>query len=262
MKSKSIIVLTLGLVLGTFTVKAQDYDYGVFLGGSYYSGDLAPSFKNGFGNGFRGTRPAIGGMARYTFHPNFAVRGNLNFGYVAGYDRNGDDFHKSRNLSFHSPVVELSGVFEWNILKYIVGTKKNWTPFVSVGFGMSYIKPQAYLDGNRYKLADINTEPNKPNQSFIPVIPLTLGVKYNVKGEWTLAAEFGYRKTFTDHLDDVSTTYAAGNAPGSIDARLSNRGGSGFSANPGARRGNPDNNDAYYFVGFTLAKTIRCYKCK
>jgi hypothetical protein len=36
------------------------------------------------------------------------------------------------------------------------------------------------------------------------LIPYGIGIKYNIGGKFSLAADMGYRYTFTDYLDDVS----------------------------------------------------------
>ena len=63
------------------------------------------------------------------------------------------------------------------------------------------------------------------------------------------------RKTFTDHLDDVSDRYVdedlllANN--GEVAVALANRSGQPIPA--GRLRGNPDNKDWYIFTGFSVS---------
>jgi hypothetical protein len=69
-----------------------------------------------------------------------------------------------------------------------------------------------------------------------------------------LVMEWGMRKTFTDYIDDVSTTYAnpvdlAANGPAAValgDRSLVPQ------DNTGRQRGNPRNKDWYCFTGLTL----------
>lgn len=264
-------LLALVIGTGTATTKAQDYDFGVFGGVSFYQGDLAPGLSNGFGNAFRGIRPAIGGLARYNFHPNFSVRGNLNFGYVAMYDRyaNKGTDREGRNLSFHSPIIEASAMLEINLKKYIAGSKRyTWAPYLFVGAGFAYTKTQTWYNGERYALRELDTEieKNRPEywgkSAIQPVIPMGVGFKYNYKHNWTIGFEAGWRMMFTDYLDDVSGSYT-GNVPtGPTDmgAILGNR--SDYYMPAGSKRGNKDANDSYFFVGLTLSKTIRPYQCR
>ncbi|TNE78334.1 MAG: hypothetical protein EP332_14745 [Bacteroidetes bacterium] len=255
----------LALILGTSVTmtKAQDYDLGVFAGASFYRGDLTPTAVNGL----RGTRPAGGVLARLNMNPHFSLRGNFNIGYIAAYDRlnnpgssQEDVDRKARNLSFHAPVFELSGMLEVNLMKYIAGSKKyKFAPYIFGGVAAAYSSPKAFLNGDRVALAGVETEPGKSYSPIKIAIPFGLGIKYNISKNWTLGFEFGPRLTFTDYLDDVSTTYNVNAAPGSDAAMLSNRTGKPVSAT--SLRGNSNNNDWYYFTGITLYKTIRPYRC-
>lgn len=258
------ILLAIVIGSGTMTIKAQDYDFGLFGGLCSYEGDLAPGLDNGIVNAFRGTRPAIGAIARYNFHPNFSVRGNLNFGWIAAYDKYGNEGtgRESRNLSFNSPVVELSAMLEVNLKKYIAGSKKyKWAPYLFAGAGISYTNPKTWDNGTSVSLRKLNTEPGKSKgqSAFQPVIPMGGGLKFNFKHDFTLGIEAGWRMMFTDYLDDVSTTYTGSNT-GSLDDRMGNRSGTPKAA--GTQRGNPERNDSYIFYGFTITKTIRPYKCR
>ena len=70
---------------------------------------------------------------------------------------------------------------------------------------------------------------------------------------------FGYRKAFTDYLDDVSTTYVSatslsqhyGNGAVAIAWRGDEINGAAYPAE-GAVRGNPKSKDSYFFSGLTL----------
>lgn len=260
--------LALVIGSGTISTQAQDYDFGLFGGFSFYQGDLSPGLSNGLDNFLSGNRPAIGAIARYNFHPNFSVRGNLNFGWVAAYDKyqsDGTD-REARNLSFNSPIVELSGTFEWNMKKYIAGSQKyKWTPYLFVGAGMAYTRTMAWNDGELVSLRQLNTEAGKERDSYWgkraiqPVFPIGGGLKFNLKRDFTLGLEAGWRMMLTDYLDDVSGSYTGSNT-GSQDDLLGNRSGSPKAR--GTQRGNPEKNDSYFFWGVTLTKTLRPYKCR
>ena len=259
----SAIIVALGV---NTTATAQDYDLGGFVGASFYNGELYPGLDNGFGNAFRGFRPAIGGLARYNFNPRLSVRGSLYLGYLAGYDAYGNKgtLREVRNLSFHSPLVELSAVGEFNLMKYVAGSRSyTFAPYLFAGVGAFYFEPKTWLDDKRYKLRPLATEPGKSYSPVSIAIPVGLGFKYNIKNDWTLGFEMGWRKIFTDYLDDVSTVYPPSsytvNDQSPIADRLANRTGRTVSAQ--YRRGNPGADDSYYIVGFSLYKTIRKYGC-
>jgi hypothetical protein len=92
-------------------------------------------------------------------------------------------------------------------------------------------------------------------------LPFGAGLRLRVSEKVTLAYEFSLRKTFTDYLDDVSTTYAdpaalaAERGPKAIE--LSYRGGELKDGDPtypaaGAVRGGANSKDWYYFSGLTV----------
>ena len=95
-------------------------------------------------------------------------------------------------------------------------------------------------------------------------IPLGFGAEYSLNEDMRVGIEFGYRKTFTDYIDDVSTVYVDQtsllNARGQKAVDLAYRGYE-VKAGPypaaGTSRGNPKNKDGYYYVAITY--TIRYF---
>lgn len=102
-------------------------------------------------------------------------------------------------------------------------------------------------------------------------IPYGIGVKYFVTERFTLALEIVNRKTFTDYVDDVSTTYIAdqdfydhfgAGETADIARQVANMstiltGGlnrPGYAA--GDKRGTATNNDAYYATTFKLGMRL------
>jgi hypothetical protein len=79
------------------------------------------------------------------------------------------------------------------------------------------------------------------------VIPYGIGGRINVSPFFNVAVEVGWRKTFTDYLDDVSTDYLDYNSLSGTRQLLADRGPElGYNPRPeGAVRGNPDKNDSY-----------------
>jgi hypothetical protein len=79
-----------------------------------------------------------------------------------------------------------------------------------------------------------------------------------------LGLEFGYRKTFTDYIDDVSTSYvdqtsllnARGQTAVDLAWRCDEKSGGSYPA-AGTVRGNSKNKDGYYYVALTY--TLRFF---
>ena len=114
--------------------------------------------------------------------------------------------------------------------------------------------------------------PNRDEYSLIQfAIPMGGGIKIAVSESFNIVLEYGARKTFTDYLDDVSTTFV-GSSPGlpssdypiemSVEAQeMSDPLGTHSNQ---MERGDPDNNDWYSFLGITLSfklnnNTKGCY---
>ena len=249
-------------------IKNSSNEVGVFLGGSFYLGELNPAPSGIFDNF---TQPAGGVLFRHNFSDRFALRANLLFGTLEGDDSYSNiTANRDRNLSFKSPVDELSVQWEFNFLPYAIGDKKHsFTPYIFIGLGVFKFNPQANLNGNWVALQPLHTEGQSKGYSLIqPSIPIGLGVKISFSKTIGLGIEWGMRKTFTGYIDDVSGTY--GNAyqiaadNGNVAGVLSDRSLSADHANDvGKQRGN-GTADWYSFAGITLTfklkgKSTTCY---
>ena len=144
---------------------------------------------------------------------------------------------------------------------------------VFVGVGVFYFNPKADFQGQTYNLRDYHTEgqgyvPTRKNYStFQLCIPLGIGFKYTIDRQWGLGLEFGIRKTFTDYIDDVSTTYIdlsqyqtgdqydvgqfLSNPSDRSDPAAAN------TTAPGQQRGDPRYKDSYMFAIFSVNYKIK-----
>ncbi len=255
MKKNLFVVLLFWISLNG---NAQRHELGAFFGGSYYIGDLNPSGH------FAQANPSVGILYRYNFNPRWALRINALFGTVEASDavNNNND---PRNLSFKSPITEFSGQFELNFLQFYTKSEKyRFSPYIFAGLGLFNFNPQAQYDGKWYELQPLSTEgeglaPGKSTYSLTSLcIPFGLGIKIGLFKTFCLGLEWGMRKTFTDYIDDVSTTYVNPNVfslvqdnYSGISAILADR--SAVKHPDGAQRGNSANNDWYNFFGVTLS---------
>ena len=92
-------------------------------------------------------------------------------------------------------------------------------------------------------------------------MPFGGGIKLKLKKRLGLQFEVGVRKTYTDYLDDVSTTYAdqleIRKEYGKIAGQLSDRSlEKAQGGNTGHQRGNSTDKDWYYFAGIQLNYTL------
>lgn len=261
----------------TTIVSAQTPEMGVFIGNTYYIGDLKP-YSHLSQQGF-----VFGGIYRNNL-PNNRVAFRLNFlyGTVRGSDfKSGIEQQVKRNLSFKSSIIEIGPVIEVNFFPYIKGqyqTNKEGfgTPYFFAGITYMRMNPKAEYEGEWIELQPLSTEgqgtsqnDNKPYALSQISMPFGIGAKLNVSPRLALSIEYGIRKTFTDYLDDVSGLYPnqtlLAQESGVLSAELSDR-----SSNPeginntnyGLQRGNPNNKDWYSFSGimltFSLVKKSSC----
>lgn len=232
---------------------------GVFGGIANYQGDLVAK-------PFASPRAAVGVSATLPVTEKFSLRAGLTFARIAGADSlNSSAAFRSRNLSFQSPITELSLLGEYNLFNL---DNRRWTPYVFAGIAGFGYNPFTYEGRRKVYLKPLSTEGqgiagyNREHYALTGfAIPFGGGVKFALGDNVNLGLEAGLRKTFTDYLDDVSTTYAdAGDllkARNQQAVNLAFRGDElpGSTQTYPARgepRGSAKSKDYYYFTGLHL----------
>lgn len=241
-------------------VQAQSWEIGGSIGGAGYMGDLNPNNPLKISGGMAGL------MVKRNFNEYLSASIHYTVAGIAGADStSGNPQFVNRNLSFKTPLTELSLIGELNFLKYIPSVTANrFTPYVFAGAGLTTFKPQTVYKGQTIDLAPYRTE-GQPVQYGNKAISAIYGAgfKYNFSGAWNIIADIGYRHAFTDYLDDVSGVYAPvssfNNDPASLRFALADRGLTpGY---PGSQRGDFRPNDTYLFINLTLSFTFITAKC-
>jgi hypothetical protein len=265
---KRHIVLLICSLIGSPVLMAQVSEIGGTIGASYYIGDLNPTRHYP-----RDTKLAGGLVYRYNFNDRYALRLQGLYGTLKAYDSDSrDTLQLLRNLHFSTKVFEASALFEINFFKYRKKGKDGrfWTPFVFGGLAYFRVNPQAQLDDTWYELQPLGTEGqgttatgnSEPYKLDNVAIPFGAGLKVNL-GKVDIQAEWGMRRTYTDHIDDVSGTYvdnallAEENGP--LAAQLADRSGltgvPGYDA-AGRARGDSNTRDWYVYSGLTITYII------
>lgn len=196
------------------------------------------------------------GLQMY-FTPRISGRVEATWFTLRGTDSEADDeSRKERNLSFSSNNVELG--FTGAISLFPNGNRYYRRPYFNLyafgGVGFIYFNPKTEYQGQTYALQPLNTE-GADYSRFGLVIPYGLGGRLKAGPNFNIALEGGYRKTFTDYLDDVSTVHLGPSAfSDPIAAALSDRRPEiGKPATPaGTQRGNPESLDGYFLVNVKL----------
>jgi len=257
--------------------------------------------------------PAVSLNYRFYMNRFFNPRISLFYTRLAGSDRNnisdGDFsatwFRKYRNLTFRTDLLELSLSAEINLAGFVPGEKKRFSPFVLAGVGVIYFNPKApynrawmqqqsnesvsplknsgdYEYDRWISLQPLGTEgqglPGYPDKYSLiqPNYTLGLGMKCNISPALTLSWEVSHHFTFTDYLDDVSTSYPDPKiyyqyypeSKAQLAANLSVRskeidpyGEHSYITSKGQQRGSPKFRDSYLVslitVGYKLSNTDR-----
>lgn len=198
--------------------RERSTEFGGFGGVAYYFGELNPPATGQF----RFIHPAFGVLLRRNFNSRFSLRTNLFYGKISGSDSKGglSTFEKNRNLAFSSILIELSEQVEFMFYNFkIMDLNPYFSPYVFAGASVFYFNPKP--KGAEKKYSPVS-----------PAFPFGAGMKFKFSHRYLMGIEWGFRKTFTDYLDDVSTVYTTG-----------------------YQRGDSKTKDWYSFAGITL--TIR-----
>ena len=253
MNKKYILVL---LILGeTFFVSAQSF-YAIRrertlmlvagTGNASYFGELKDPKE------YLDPRFNLSAGLQYFITNRISTRAELTYFQLHGTDVNSSDGSRERrNLSFNSSNFEfnVSGAINLFPLGQRFYQRPPINVYAFVGAGLLYTNPKAELDGKKHALQPLKTEDVKYSR-FQFVIPYGLGARVKVNPFFNVALEGGYRMTFTDYLDDVSTVHPDKSSwdPNSIRFKLSDRrpelGLDPYDA--GVQRGEPSKNDGYF----------------
>lgn len=290
---RTVFLLFLSVLLISFSSYAQRwkrtrYEVVFGLGASNYLGELGGADK--IGSNFikdlelSMTRLAVDFGVRYKLTGAVSIKSTLYYGRIRGDDKlTKEPSRNNRNLSFKSPIVELAVQIEPSIIKERVGHRYrfkgikgkkgfflNTYPFV--GIAVFYFNPKAKLHGTWHALQPLSTEgqgffDTRKKYSRIQIsIPYGIGFKYGYKRNWSFGLELKIRKTFTDYLDDVSTTYISNSyiyqEKGPIAAELADMsdGSVPNKTAAGQQRGDIKDKDSYMSAIFSLNYKFRWKK--
>jgi len=205
---------------------------------------------------------------RYDLSEHLSARSYVTLSSLKADDKKGNSIMQQRNLNFKSKLLDLEATAQWNFFNL---NERWWTPYVFAGIGIFHFNPYTKDSaGQKTFLKPLSTEGEgfttgvKDYKLMQLNIPFGFGAEYSLNEDMRLGLEFGYRKTFTDYIDDVSTVYVDQtsllNARGQTAVDLAWRGdekGGGAYPSAGTTRGNSKNKDGYYYVAVTY--TLRFF---
>jgi hypothetical protein len=157
-------------------------------------------------------------------------------------------------------------MFEFNFQQFSNRTiHRKSTFYAMAGIAAFLHKPEAKLNDEWYDLTAIGTESQRYSKVQIAV-PFGGGIKHAVTPNFIIGFEVGWRKTFTDYLDDVSTLYPDMTGGGSEASLLTDRSwevseNNKQLANTGDQRGDQNLKDWYFQTAFTISYRFTPIKC-
>lgn len=247
------------LIAFSQNIYSQNLHLNLFAGTTNYRGDLQDQAFS-----FSQAHLAGGAGLSYDLTDHFALRGGILVGKVSAHDKFGHN--KSRNLQFASLITEGQLGIEYYITPLL---EHSLTPYVFLSGAVYHYNPYTFdTAGTKYFLSPLSTEGQgivdgrNPYKLTQFAIPFGGGVKLSLSDNVNVGVEMGFRKLFTDYLDDVSTTYIDHDLllskKGAKAVELSYRGDelkNGVQSYPsaGKKRGNPVLKDWYYFTGATIS---------
>ncbi|NJX15838.1 DUF6089 family protein [Tamlana crocina] len=201
---------------------SQIFEIGGFAGGSNLIGDVgATDYINP-------NAPALGLLFKWNRSKRHSWRASLTYSDLKAFDSKSDDPRRiQRDYDFDSNLLEISAGMEFTFMDFNLHSGETVAiPYLYSGISVAHHDNYYYFNG-------LQTSENTSSWAY--GIPMALGFKTNVLGNFILGLEVGARYTFSDEID--------GSMP---DDQWRNQ----------YRFGNINNNDWYVFSGITLTYTF------
>ncbi|HMJ46286.1 MAG TPA: DUF6089 family protein [Ferruginibacter sp.] len=257
------VIVPAFLLLMPFYCFSQRLHADLYAGVANYQGDL-----QGKRFTFAGAKPGMGLGLSYDITNKFIIRGAASYLTIAGDDKNNSSGKgiEFRNLNFKTHILEAQLAMEFNFFDL---AERSFTPFVFAGIAAFHFQPYTFDNtGKKVFLRPLSTEGQglpqypdvKPYNTKQFAIPFGGGVKLALSERLQVGIEIGFRKLFTDYLDDVSYNYvdssillaAKGPTAVAFAYRGGEVGGPGYPADQ-SQRGNIQFKDWYYFTGLKIS---------
>ena len=232
MKRLSTIFICV-LCISTFNAQYL-WDYGITLGGANYLGDVGgvDQARRDFIYDMKlgDTRYSFGAYLRRRISRSFNVKLSASFSRIQGDDKNTDQYapRMARNLNFTNNIKELALQTEYTLYSdNDFGGRGLYNPnfrvYALAGIAAFHHNPRStyagddpQFQGMTVDLRPLRTEGQSEEYSaFGLAIPMGFGFYFTYNRTFRFGWELGYRQTFTDYLDDISSVYAT-------DAELDN----------------------------------------
>lgn len=279
MKKLFTFLFFISLAIGGLQAQ-YELNYGLKLGGANYLGEIGGASEQAqpflLDMNIQQTNFAVGGFFRYSFSRKVSAKFSANFARIEGADSLSNyPARVGRNLSFRTDLFEATLTGEYNFFQMNDFSRRSrqridFNSYVFGGAGALLFYPYGQLEDTWYSLRPLRTEgQEEPYDEITIVVPMGAGFEFTFNNKYRFGLEVGYRFTFTDYLDDISTTYAEPEDLPFIESIVfANRSDEAFARGNAdlpdrghygnnSIRGDPDNNDGYLMVQFTVSYVIK-----
>jgi hypothetical protein len=222
---KLAIVFTI-MITGFYGWSQHTADLGVQVSAATYWGDIERVDYS------KSITPVVGVLGRWNFNKRIAVRGQLLTGNLKadGFFSNSylaqsgtrnvtEEYAKdtTRAYNFNRSIQTVEALFEFNFRNYKMGSlkKEMFTPFVSLGIGGFYsraprvgtfiLNPVETFPGSGVYTPYLDANGRKTNNSdaLSLIVPVGMGLKFNISKSLGGVIELIVRKTFVDNIDNL-----------------------------------------------------------
>lgn len=240
-----------------------------YLGPATFSGDVPSgiilSDKKLADWNFANMNMTLGAGIHYRFHRQFETKQSLSLLQFSGNDAwYKVEANRGRNLNFRTRALEWSSMLIWSPVHWDVQRRNHHHHlYIGSGWAILVFSPTAEINGAYHKLRPLGTEgqgidrgKNVYSKSSLN-LPAVFGYRYKLNDDYVIGLELNVRKSFSDYLDDVSTTYTDNDnlrkERGDVAADLADRNLDGKLRAKGVSRGNPGAKDNYGCLLLTFA---------
>jgi hypothetical protein len=154
---------------------------GVFVGTSYYLGEINPTKQ------FYAPSPSIGLLFKFYKNDRHGFRFHAFYGQFQGNDLDfKNELQQHRAASFLASLLDMSAIYEFNFLPFKYNMRKTtFSPFLFIGVGYELMLRTSNKIGNHIS------------------IPFGTGIKYFLTKDVTIGTEWSFRKNFQDNMDGL-----------------------------------------------------------
>lgn len=204
-----VTVLVMAVAAYSQTQNLPKWEAGINGGIYMYQGDLTPER---FGS-TKTIKPGLGFFGTRILSNALSVTATFSFASLLGDESRYSNpaYRQQRNFKFSTPVKELSLKLNYMLLQSNYSSRK-FEPYVFAGGGFAFVKiNRDYSNVNTFVFgetsdlqAGLAEDIAHKLPRILPIVPVGIGLKYNISERIALNTETTYRLMYSDYLDGFS----------------------------------------------------------